>query len=263
MKKSVLCFMTTILFLFPFLPASALNPCEHYPGQVADHELEEVNKVPPQEGVAGSVDLRCPICHQIVDSTILPALPMPAEHPASSNKENSQPVKKLPESASIVSSESQDSRSETPVSPAASSPAETTVKSEKQEKTENPEKPENPAQSAGTGAVTPADGGNTVRASEDEPRKAQDVTANEAPETGGSAEGGGTAGSAARTGAMRNAGRANTGGAEGTDTPGNRPPQTFPYRRIKMKPRPGIRAEAPGELIWPLYGTPFQSLYND
>ena len=39
--------------------------------------------------------------------------------------------------------------------------------------------------------------------------------------------------------------------------------QTFPFRRIKMKPKPGLRAEAAGELLWPVYGTPFQNIYND
>ena len=63
---------------------------------------------------------------------------------------------------------------------------------------------------------------------------------------------------------MKNAGRADTGGAEGTAQPIIAPkPQTFPFRRVKMKPKPGLRAEAAGELLWPVYGTPFQNLYND
>jgi hypothetical protein len=38
---------------------------------------------------------------------------------------------------------------------------------------------------------------------------------------------------------------------------------SFPYRRVKMNPKEGIFAEAAGSLLWPLYGTPFQVLYND
>lgn len=38
---------------------------------------------------------------------------------------------------------------------------------------------------------------------------------------------------------------------------------SFTFRRIKMHPEPGIRAEAAGELLWPIYGTPFSVLHDD
>ena len=38
---------------------------------------------------------------------------------------------------------------------------------------------------------------------------------------------------------------------------------SFTFRRVKMKPEPGIRAEAAGKLLWPIYGNPFQVIYND
>ena len=37
----------------------------------------------------------------------------------------------------------------------------------------------------------------------------------------------------------------------------------YPYRRVKMDPRPGIQAEFAGELIWPIIGTPFLDLLGD
>ena len=36
----------------------------------------------------------------------------------------------------------------------------------------------------------------------------------------------------------------------------------YPYRRVKMKPEAGIRAEAAGILLWPVAVSPFQSLFN-
>lgn len=36
----------------------------------------------------------------------------------------------------------------------------------------------------------------------------------------------------------------------------------YPYRRVKMNPEAGIRAEAAGTLLWPAAISPFQSLFN-
>ena len=36
----------------------------------------------------------------------------------------------------------------------------------------------------------------------------------------------------------------------------------FPYRRVKMQPEAGIRAEGAGVLLWPVAVSPFQSLFN-
>ena len=70
-------------------------------------------------------------------------------------------------------------------------------------------------------------------------------------------------GSSGGGGAIRNAGRVNTGGSSGTGGRESAQPQSFPFRRLRLKPKPGIRAEAAGELLWPVYGTPYQNLYND
>ena len=335
MKKRFLSVMTAVLLLIPLFSAMAIEPCEHYPGEVADHELLEINKIPPQEGVEGSADLCCPICGQIVDCVIFPALPPEASHPASTDEENLPVSEPEPREETVIAEEMtepvpQVAASEPEEPAAVPVQAETPVKSERPEKSENPAKSESPAQSetpaqaespaqsetsaqpeaaaqsespaqsetpaqpeapvqsetpagekaaepetplqpgdqagqaGGTEAASSAEGkGETQQTTASEPKKAKDVIANEPPQTGGSAGGGGSVGSAARTGALSNAGRVNTGGEEGTATPDSKPPQTFPARRIKMKPKPGIRAEAPGILIWPLYGTPFQSLYND
>ena len=88
MNKRFFAFLLSFLLLFPLLPASAQDLCEHIlSGQVADDEWEMINVVPAQEGVDGYADLCCPICYQIVDSIILPALPVEAEHPAASDDE--------------------------------------------------------------------------------------------------------------------------------------------------------------------------------
>jgi hypothetical protein len=302
MKKRYFLILTALFLLLPVLSAFALNPCEHYPGQVADHELEEVNKIPPQEGVAGSVDLRCPICHQIVDSVILPALPMPAEHPASSDAENppaaapafqpdpepaiqpeasaqqeapAQPEAPVqpetpvqPEAPVQAEAPAQPetpaqaeapAQSETPAQPETPVQPETPARSETPAQSETPVQPEAPAQAAGgTEAVAPAEAGSPAQATAAEPPKVQDVTANEPPQTGGAVAGSGTVGTPARSGALKN-----TGGQAAADTQNGVKVRTFPYRRIRMKPRPGIRAEAPGDLIWPVYGTPFQDLFSE
>lgn len=125
---------------------------------------------------------------------------------------------------------------------------------------------ENPLpQAAGTetAATAAADaGGAAQQAVKADPPKAQDVTANVAPQqTGGTAGGGGSTGSAGRK--STNTARVNAVGGEDTPAEEKKNIRTFPYRRVRMKPRPGIRAEAAGILLWPAFGTPFQSLYND
>lgn len=287
MKKR-LCLIITVILLLPVLSAFALNPCEHYPGQVADHELEEVNKIPPQEGVAGSVDLRCPICHQIVDSAILPALPMPAEHPAASDAETPPNAAPQPDPEPVTSTEvfvqpeapaqpKTQTQAEVPVQQETSAQSKTQVQAEVQAQQETPVQPETPVQSESPArsemlaqaeapsqtasdikAVVSAEGGSPDQSSAAEPPKAQDMTANVPAQTGGSAEGGGTTGSPARNSVLTN-----TSAQTAADSQNSVKVRTFPYRRIKMKPRPGIRAEAPGDLIWPLYGTPFQDLFSD
>ena len=83
------------------------------------------------------------------------------------------------------------------------------------------------------------------------------------PETASTAGGGGKATGSSGGGAARQGGRAKiSGGGEEAAVPAEKP-QTFPFRRVKMKPKPGLRAEAAGELLWPVYGTPFQNIYND
>lgn len=226
MKKNLFCLLVAALVLVSF-PSFA---CEHTDsGEVADHELEEANKVPPQKGVAGSVDLVCPICGALIEHVILPALPEEAKHPASTDEEN-QPATVQVAQPVQPEQPAQPKQPEAPVQPA---------------------RPENPApQSDRPEAVITPDDNEPSQLSGSQPPKAQDVVANVPAQSGGS-------------GAVRNAGRANTGGGTGNDSRGASKPQTFPFRRIKMKPQPGIRAEAAGQLLWPLYGTPFQSIYND
>ena len=248
MKKYLLCFLAAILFL---LPVSSLA-CEHYPGQVADEELEEANKVPPQEGVDGSEDLICPICGEVVDHVILPALPAPAEHPASSDEENPPAAQPEPEPETI-----QPEQPEQPLQP--EEPAQPKEPAQ-------PARPEAPAaKTGGDGAVTGADGGSSSGTSGGTPPKAQDTTANVRPQTDGSAgtQAQASSGTAGGGGTARKTGRTNTAGTAGNGAKDSREALSFPFRRIRMKPQPGIRAEAAGELLWPVYGTPLQNIYNE
>ena len=227
LKRLFLLCVILLLFTIPVLA------CEHTDsGEVADQDLRAVNRVPPQEGISGSEDLVCPICGDVIEHVILPALPAPAAHPASSDEEQAaqkeQPVQPVQKEQSVQ-----------PAQP------------------ENPAKPENPVpQSDDNGAITVYDGSDSSQSSSYQPPKAEDVIANEKPQTGGSS---GSSGSGGRTGA----GRTNAGSEQETNTQETAKSQTFPFRRMKMKPKPGIRAEAAGQLLWPVYGTPFQNIYND
>ena len=252
MKRYFL-YLAAVVLLLPLFSAFALTPCEHYPGQVADNELEEVNRIPPQEGIDGSVDLCCPICHQVVDSTVLPALPVSAEHPASSDEEN---PPSAPESA-VQQEQELTSQPEPAVQQEQELPSQPgSVSVTEPESPVQPVQPEAPVSAEGnTEAIAPAESGTTSQVSVAAPPEANDVTGNVPQQTSGSTGGSGSAGRSGRT---------NSGGNSGNGTTDeNNRPQTFPFRRIRMKPKPGIRAEAAGELLWPVYGTPFQNLYSD
>ena len=270
MKKRILSFLTIALLLFPLLSSSALTPCEHYPGQVADYELEELNRIDPQTGIDGSVDLACPICHQIVDSVILPALPAPAEHPAASDSESPQisesavqpeeqpslPEQK-PEEQPAQSKQKQEEQPAQPEKPTQSEKAaqsETLAQPETQAQPLLPMPPEAPVlQSGDTTQVTAPQ----VRDADPAPETSLPT----AKETRGKLKPDPT--STPTQSDSSTSTRSRTVPQNGTAPEEVSGWTTFPFRRMKMKPKLNIRAEAAGELLWPLYGTPFQMLYND
>ena len=179
--------------------------------------------------------------------------PQKAEAAAESPAKPEAPAQ--PEAAPVRAAES-----EAPVKAEAPPETESSAGAEVSAQSENPL-----PQAAGTetAATAAADaGGAAQQAVKADPPKAQDVTANVAPQqTGGTAGGGGSTGSAGRK--STNTARINAVGGEDTPAEEKKNIRTFPYRRVRMKPRPGIRAEAAGILLWPVNGTPFQSLYND
>ena len=83
LKRSFLLFFALcIIVAFPALA------CVHTDsGEVVDEDLLEANLIPAQPGVAGSVDIICPLCREVVEHVILAPLPVEAEHPASSDAE--------------------------------------------------------------------------------------------------------------------------------------------------------------------------------
>ena len=226
-------------------------------GEVVDEDLLEANLIPAQPGVAGSVDLICPYCSEVIEHIVFDPLPAEAEHPASSDEE-------IPP-ASAPAGQQETVQEQTPQQESSAQPEEPSQPVQPA-KPAQPAQPEAPAsQSGGAAAVPAADTGSSSPAAVPaaEPPKAQEVTVNVPPETASTAGGGGKATGSSGGGAARQGGRAKiSGGGEEAAVPAEKP-QTFPFRRMKMKPKPGIRAEAAGELLWPVYGTPFQNIYND
>ena len=367
MNKRFFAFLLSFLLLFPLLPASAQDLCEHIlSGQVADDEWEMINVVPAQEGVDGYADLCCPICYQIVDSIILPALPVEAEHPAASDDEfqydpepepepeevwepepevwepepepepevwepepevwEPEPEEWEPEpepeeedwepEPQIVESEEPAQQQEEPrqtvqqeapaaqeesvrqEEPAAQSksaaqeePAAQSKSAAQEEEPATKELSEEPAKAAqpeapaaqekkDAGAVTPPESKGTEQTGETkaDPPKAADVIANVLPETNGRTETETTVNKTAadktiaeETVADKTAEKAKTtrttvytaGYHNARQPETTKQKRTYPFRRVKMKPRKGIRAEIPGILIWPANGTPFQVIFND
>ena len=172
--------------------------------------------------------------------------PQKAEAAAESPAKPEAPAQ--PEAAPVRAAES-----EAPVKAEAPPETESSAGAEVSAQSENPL-----PQAAGTetAATAAADaGGAAQQAVKADPPKAQDVTANVAPQqTGGTAGGGGSTGSAGRK--STNTARVNAVGGEDTPTEEKKNIRTFPYRRVRMKPRPGIRAEAAGILIWPVPASP-------
>lgn len=227
-------------------------------GEVVDEDLLEANLIPAQPGAAGSVDLICPYCSEVIVHIVFDPLPAEAEHPASSDEEIP-PVSAPAEQQETV-------QEQTPQQESSAQPEEPSQPVQPA-KPAQPAQPEAPASrsSGGAAAVPAADTGSSSPAAAPtaEPPKAQEVTVNVPPETASAAGGGGKATGSSGGGAARQGGRAKiSGGGEEAAVPAEKP-QTFPFRRMKMKPKPGIRAEAAGELLWPVYGTPFQNIYND
>ena len=241
-------------------------------GEVVDEGLLEANLIPAQPGVAGSVDLICPYCSEVIEHIVFGPLPAEAEHPASSDEE-------IPP-ASVPAEQQETVREQTPQQESSAQPEEPSqpVQPAKPAQPAQPEAPAQPvttaepaqpeapaSRSGGAASVPAADtcSSSPAAAPAAEPPKAQEVTVNVPPETASAAGGGGKATGSSGGGAARQGGRAKiSGGGEEAAVPAEKP-QTFPFRRMKMKPKPGIRAEAAGELLWPVYGTPFQNIYND
>ena len=312
LKRFLPLLLVLTLSVFPALA------CVHTDsGEVVDEDLLEANLISAQPGVAGSVDLICPLCHEVIEHIVFDPLPAEAEHPASSDAEItpvSVPVgqqETVQEQTSQQGSSAQPEEPSQPAEPAQSEvpvqsvttaepaqPAQpevlvqsvTTAEPAQPAQPEVPVQPAQPAEPAqsevpvqsvmtaesaqpeapasrsdGSAAVPAADTGSNspVASPAAEPPKAQEVTVNVPPETVSAAGGGGKATGSSGGGAARQGGRAKiSGGGEEAAVPAEKP-QTFPFRRMKMKPKPGIRAEAAGELLWPVFGTPFQNIYND
>ena len=77
--------LACVILTLSVFPALA---CVHTDsGEVVDEDLLEANLIPAQPGVAGSVDLICPYCSEVIEHIVFAPLPAEAEHPASSDEE--------------------------------------------------------------------------------------------------------------------------------------------------------------------------------
>ncbi len=278
MKKRVLCFLTAaVLALLPWAA-----PAEDGDDEECRHEHKDtVRYVAPAVGVPGySGDYACLDCGFVFQKgDVIPAvddpvgavmaggqddsggndtdgLTEPAVIPAVSDPEPDPPPQpdspaqpEMPAAAPAVQAETQpETKPELPVE----APA---VQAETQPET----KPEAPAQPAAVSAPE-AETAPEVPAVPDPPKAAAEPVPEANPDPVPEPVPAGAAPAAASDPAPRQP----SGGSGGTRPSGRTPfSEKYPFRRVKMNPEPGIRAEAAGTLLWPKAVSPLQQMAGD
>lgn len=293
MKKRILCFLTAaVLVLLPLAaPAEDDDECLH-------PNKDLVNAKEPEVGVPGYTgDYVCPDCHAVLKKgDIIPALePSVGEAmdgsldedgetggddsstgseelpviPASSDPQSeSQPEpepQSQPESPTQPENPAQPevpAQPETPVQPAVPAQPETPAQTETRAETQPEVRPETPAQPAAVSAQeaeTPPEAPQVPEAPEPaaetvpEPEPVPEALPEAIP-----AE----ASAPAAAPASEPASVPKTSGGSSTPRqPGRQPFSTqYPFRRVKMNPEPGIRAEAAGTPLRPKSLSPLQQM---
>ena len=196
--------------------------CVHYNDTVEPKDLVTRGYVEPQIGVPGYSG---DLCCPVCGEVIVPGKPLPAKtSPSGSSGSTEKPSK--PEESGTQAKPEEAVQPEKPVQPVPQAKPEEPVQPQKPAQTAPREKPEEPEK-----PKTTAQPKKTAR-----PEK----TVKPAGEPAG--------------------GNAKETGAEKPER--ERFSRQYPYRRVKMKPEAGIRAEAAGILLWPVAVSPFQSLFN-
>lgn len=228
----------TILRILAFLPAAVLllaaaaSACEHYPEEVSESELIPSGYAEPGVGVPGYTgDLLCPVCGEVcIPGKTIPAKQPEAPHPASNDGETETLPKPQPKPEPQPEPEPQGSQ-------------------------DGPEAPSD------SGGVTYAEPGANDTPAASSPSAIPVAPAVQAPAAPASSSGGNRY--------PNYSGRNNppSGGKQQeepkAELPEGRFSYRFPYRRVRLRPAEGIRAEAAGDLIWPVPRSPFQTLWGD
>ena len=231
----------TILRVLAFLPAAVLllaaaaSACEHYPDEVSEAELIPSGYAEPGVGVPGYTgDLLCPVCGEVcIPGKTIPAKQPEAPHPASNDGETETPPKPQPKPEPQPEHEPQGTQ-------------------------DGPEAPSD------SGGVTYAEPGTNDTPAASSPSAIPVAPAVQAPAAQTSASGYSRPASTSSSG--RTSGKAGSGKKQEepkAELPEGRFSYRFPYRRVRLRPAEGIRAEAAGDLIWPVPRSPFQTLWGD
>ena len=244
MKKTTL-WLTTIILAVLLLFDSACA-CEHYETIYFIEDLVLEGKKNPQVGIPGYTgDLCCPDCGEVcIPGTVIPALQPEAELPASDDRDTGNRPRPQPEPQVQPESPVQP---ETPVQP------EQPSGSSGQAQSENPGI-QQPSAISGPSETQNTSSGSLPQAAPDRSAPAQTLPS------------GTTSSSSGRTGKQQTPSSDGFQQQPAVNHP--LPPEgkfswKFPYRRKKLNPQPGIRAEAAGILVWPVPASPFQTLWGN
>ena len=252
MKKRALCFLTAAVLLLLLPCASPADGCDHV---TRPSEWILQGYVDPQPGVPGySGDFCCPICGAVKKKG-QPIAALDIEDP-----EPDAPAEPDPPAEPAAPAEP-----ETPAEPEAPVEPVQPENPEQPETPEQPTEPESPVQpTEPEQPVIPAQPETPVQPAEPEspplpetPAEAELPPVVPEPPAEESAPAADPASDPADS-----SGTGNPPRKEPAPKERKRFSDLYPYRRVKMNPEPGLRAEAAGILLWPAAGSPLQQMLN-
>ena len=231
MKRRCLVFVTALILATAMLLSPAGADCDHYDER--GNKLSVVRgRVAPGIGVPGySGDEYCSRCGALLKKgEVLPALEESAGPSDGTTKkpETQPPATEKPETTV---------KPEKPAKPEQPMKTEPPVKTEKPVKPEKPKKTEKPEKT----------------------KKPKEKATEKLPEVVRTPQGGGPEKTAKPTAKPNNGSKKKKADEKMRWEPFSR---DYPFRRMKMKPKKGIRAEAAGTPVWPA-ASPFQGMIGE